>query len=162
MVPSWITCRSAEFRGDRPVDGQRLLDDDVGAGIQCPHDQRRVQVVARADHDPLHLLLAHHLLEVVGTVDGRRAEAGLGHAVDVVLRAHRVRLADRDEHCVVGVAADDRVDVHLGAVSRTDEGIPAVTHLTPSGNVFSEYHEAGRTPRKRRRDAIKPIRRAAR
>ena len=35
--------------GARPVDRERLLDDDVGAGIQRPDDERRVQVVARAD-----------------------------------------------------------------------------------------------------------------
>jgi hypothetical protein len=43
-----------------------------------------------------------------------------------------VRVADGDEFCLIGVGPGDRVEVHLGARSRADQGIAeAIRHGFP-------------------------------
>ena len=127
-VASGAVDRIFDRGGAGGVDREGLLDDDVGTGIQRPHDELGVQVVARADDHAVHLFCGDHLLQAIGGVDQRRGLAALSDAVGVELRTHRVRLEDRHERGAVGVGRRDRVDVHLGARAGAGECVAEVGH----------------------------------
>ena len=67
-VPAGLGDRARDPSAARPVDGQRLLDDDVGPRGERPRHQLGVRVVGRGHDDDVDGLLGDHLLEAVGRV----------------------------------------------------------------------------------------------
>ena len=77
-------------------------------------------VHARDDH-AVHALLGDDLLELLGAREDDVREGG--DAVAVELPAGRVHVEQGHQLGHVGVGAGDRVEVHLGAVAGSDEGV---------------------------------------
>src|SRR3546814_4466874 len=78
-----------DARGAGRVDRERLLHDDVGAGLERADDEVGMQVVARGDDDPVDVLGGDHLLETLGRPGARGGDAAADDLVDVELRAAR-------------------------------------------------------------------------
>ena len=140
----------------RRVDRQRLLDHDIGTGLERADDQLGMQIVARADDDPVDAFVADHLFELVGGREAGSGGACVDRASGMEGGAHGVGLDDRDQFGAVPVRSGDRIDIHLRADSGTGQGITGLRHRDPSlisnsGNVFSTIAQSGSRALGRRR-----------
>ena len=133
------------------IDGQGLLDDHVGPRVQHAHHVLGVQAVRGGDDHPVHREALDELLELLGP--GRLGVGELLEAAPVVLAPRGIGVDQRDQLGDVGVGTGDRIEVHLGAVAGTDDGI-AGGHEGPLSKVVrSGNGGAGPGPGSCRRNA---------
>jgi len=109
-------------------------DDGIRPGSEGPRDEVRMGVVrARHDHD-VDGLLSNHLLELVRGIAGQRRAPcptrillleGRGNLLVVVVHPAWVGLAPGHQLGDLGMSAEDRVDIHPGAVPGAGYCVPA-------------------------------------
>ena len=136
-VAAGLADRARDPPAARPVDGQRLLDDDVGPRGERPRHQLGVRVVGRGHDDDVDGLLGDHLLEAVGRVLRQPGGPAEGRRDDALVVVHpaRVGVEQRDEGGDVRVLPDDRVDVHARPVAGAGHGVPQVLPRRRGGEL---------------------------